>query len=139
MNNICVLRYSKIVMFWLNIIEYFFSLSYMSKHNMFKKKNIQRKIKAKRIKILLNMIAIVFLGDVGVIGCTSKVIVPIKQLRLCVSIFNFISQIVIIWDTCVLLWCFSHTTCKILCYFWYMCRYNVIWPSQGIHVLIYAH
>ena len=96
MNNICVLRYSKIVMFWLNIIEYFFSLSYMPMHNMFKKKNIQRKIKEKRIKILLNMIAIVFLGDVGVIRCTSKVIVPIKQLQLCVSIFHFISQIVII-------------------------------------------
>ena len=26
---------------------------------------------------------------------------------------------------------FSHTTCNILCYSWYMYRYNVIWPSQG--------
>ena len=41
---------------------------------------MQRKTKAKRIKILLKMVASVFLGDVGVIGCTSKVIVPIKQL-----------------------------------------------------------
>ena len=50
-------------------------------HNMFKKKNMQRKTKAKRIKkILLNMIESMFLGDVGVIGYTSKVIVPIKQL-----------------------------------------------------------
>ena len=49
-------------------------------HNMLKKKNMQRKSKAKRIKILLNMVASVFLGDVGVIGCTSKVIVSIKQL-----------------------------------------------------------
>ena len=96
MNNICVLRHSKIVMFWLNIIEYFFSLSYMPMHDMFKKKNMQRKIKAKRIKMHLNMITTVFLGNVGVIGCISKVIVPIKQLRLCVSIFNFISQIIII-------------------------------------------
>ena len=48
-------------------------------------------------------------GDVGVIGCTSKVIVLIKQLWLCVSVFDFlISQIVIIWDTYVLLLCF-HT------------------------------
>ena len=34
---------------------------------------------------------------------------------------------------------FLHTTRKILCYFWYMCKYNVIWPSQGIHVLMYPH
>ena len=55
---------------------------------------------SKKIKMLLNMIASVFLGDVGVIECTSKVIVPIKQLWLCVSVFDFlISQIIIIWDT----------------------------------------
>ena len=50
----------------------------MPMHDMLKRKNIQRKSKVKRIKILLNMVASVFLGDVGVIGCTSKVIVPIK-------------------------------------------------------------
>jgi len=33
--------------------------------------------------MLLNMVASVFLGDVGVIGCTLKVMVPIKQLWLC--------------------------------------------------------
>ena len=64
----------------LNIIGYFFSLSYMPVHDMLKKKNMQRKSKAKRIKMLLNMVASVFLGDVGVIECTLKVIVPIKQL-----------------------------------------------------------
>ena len=52
----------------------------MPMHDMLKKKNMQRKIKAKRIKMLLNMVASVFLGDVRVIGCTSIVIVPIKQL-----------------------------------------------------------
>ena len=41
---------------------------------------MQRMLKAKRIKMLLNMVASVFLGDVGVIGCISKVIVLIKQL-----------------------------------------------------------
>ena len=47
--------------------------------------------------MLLNMVASLFLGDVRVIGCTSKVIVPIKQLWLCVSGFDFLeSQIVII-------------------------------------------
>ena len=45
-----------------------------------KKKKKEKNIKAKRIKMLLNMVASVFLGDVGVVGCTSKVIVPIKQL-----------------------------------------------------------
>ena len=30
--------------------------------------------------MLLNMVVSMFLGDVGVIGCTSKVIVSIKQL-----------------------------------------------------------
>ena len=49
-------------------------------HNMLKKKNMQKKkiIKAKRIKMLLNMVVNVFLRDVGVIGCTSKAIVLIK-------------------------------------------------------------
>ena len=50
-------------------------------HDMLqKKKNIAKNIKAKRIKMLLNMVASMFLRDVGVIGCTSKVIVPTKQL-----------------------------------------------------------
>ena len=48
-------------------------------HDMFKRKtNMQRKTKAKRIKMLLNIVASVFLGDVGVIRCTLKVIVPIN-------------------------------------------------------------
>ena len=49
-------------------------------HAMLKKKNMQRKSKAKKIKMLINMIANMFLGDVQVIECTSKVIVPIKLL-----------------------------------------------------------
>ena len=63
----------------LNIIRYFFSLSYMPMHDMFKKK---KKCKEKKIKKNQNafMVASVFLGDMGVIGCTSKVIVPTKQL-----------------------------------------------------------
>ena len=48
----------------------------MPMHAMLKKKNMQR-IKAKRSNAF-NMVASVFLGAVGVIGCTSKVIVPIK-------------------------------------------------------------
>ena len=51
----------------------------MLMHDMLKKKKkkIERITKAKRIKMLLNMVASVFL-DVGVIRCTLKVIVPIK-------------------------------------------------------------
>ena len=52
----------------------------MPMYDMLKKKNMQRKSKVKRIKMLLNMVANVFLRDVGVIGCTLKVIVAIKQL-----------------------------------------------------------
>ena len=44
------------------------------------KKIYAKNIKAKKIKMLLNIIANVFLGDVTIIGCTSKVIVSIKQL-----------------------------------------------------------
>ena len=59
--------------------------------------------------MLLNMVARVFLEDVGVIERTSMVIFSIKQLWLCVSVFDFlISQIVIIWDIYALLLCF-HT------------------------------
>ena len=74
-----------------------------------KRKKYAKNIKAKRIKMLLNMVASLFLRDVGVIWYTLKAIVSIKQLWLCVSVFDFlISQIVIIWDTYALLLCF-HT------------------------------
>ena len=36
-------------------------------HDMLKKKKYAKKIKAKRIKIILNMVTSVFLGDVRVI------------------------------------------------------------------------
>ena len=98
-NDTCMLRHSKIAMLmkfvcfgiakWecqmLNIIGYFFSLSYMPLHDLLKMKNMQRKIKSKKIKILYIWLQACILGDVGVIGCTSKVIVLIKQLWLCVS------------------------------------------------------
>ena len=50
----------------------------MPMHDMLKRKKICKENKAKRIKMLLNMVARVFLGDVKVIGCISKVIVPMK-------------------------------------------------------------
>jgi len=52
----------------------------MPMHILFKKK-ICKENKSKKNQIFfVNMVANVFLGDVGVIGCTLKVIVPIKQL-----------------------------------------------------------
>ena len=52
----------------------------MPMYDMLKKKKYAKNIKEKRIKMLLNMVASMFLGDVRVIGCISKVIVSIKQL-----------------------------------------------------------
>ena len=138
MYNICVLRHNKIVMFLAYINGYFFSLSCMPMHAMLKKKNMQIKTKAKRIKMLLNMVASVFLWDVRVIGCTSNVIVSIKQLWLRVSVFVFLISQIVIYTLMHFCYVFTYNT-QTLCYFWYMCRYNVIWPSQEIHVLIYAH
>ena len=88
------------------------SLPYMPMHAVLKRRKNCKKIKINKSKKKQNaskMVASVFLGDMGVIGCTSKVIVPIKQLWLCVSVFAFLmSQIFIIWDTYALLLCF-HT------------------------------
>ena len=58
-----------------------FSLSNKPMHDILKRKICKEKIKSKKIKKnALKMIASMYLGDVGVIGCTLKVIVPIKQL-----------------------------------------------------------
>ena len=40
----------------------------------------KKKNKSKKKQNVSKIVASLFLGDVGVIGCTSKVIVPIKQL-----------------------------------------------------------
>ena len=58
MNDICVFRHNKIGMS--NIIGYFFSLSNKPMYDMFKRKNMQRKIKSKKIKNALKMIASVY-------------------------------------------------------------------------------
>ena len=51
----------------------------MPMHDISKEK-YAKNVKVKRIKMLLNMVASVFLGDVRVIGYNLKVIIPIKQL-----------------------------------------------------------
>ena len=84
-------RIAKMECQMLNIIEYFYSISYMPMYDLLKKKNI-----SKMIKMLYIWLQVCILGDVRVIGRTSKVIILIKQLWLCVSYSDFlISQIVI--------------------------------------------
>ena len=109
MYNICVFWHSKIMMFKLNIIGYFLLSLICPCMICLKEKKICKENQSKKNKNALNMVASVFLGDIRVIGCTSKVIVSIKQLWLCVSYIDFlISKIVITWNTYVLLWYF-HT------------------------------
>ena len=76
------------------------------------KEKYAKKNKSKKIEMLYIWLQACFLGDVRVIGCTSKVIVPIKQLRLCVSYSDFlISQIIIICrHLCNLAIFFTHNT-----------------------------
>ena len=67
-------------------------------------------MKRKKNQNAFNMVASVFLGDVGVIWCTSKVMVPIKQLWLCVGVIDLLmSLLFIIWITYTFLQSF-HTT-----------------------------
>ena len=56
MTSVCF-SIAKVQCQMLNIIAYFFSLSYMSMHDLLKKKNMQRKIKSKKNQNALNMIA----------------------------------------------------------------------------------
>ena len=58
MYDICVLRHSKIEMS--NIIGYFFSLSNKPMYDILKRKICKEKSKAKRSKMLLNMIVSVY-------------------------------------------------------------------------------
>ena len=77
------------------------------KKNIYAKKN-----KSKNIKMLHIWLQVCILGDVEVIGCTLKVIVPIKQLWLCVSKSDFLkSQIIITCiHLCNLAMFFTHNT-----------------------------
>ena len=52
------------------------SLFYMPMHAMLKRK-IYNENKSKKNHNAFNMVVSMFLGDVEVIGCTSKVIIPI--------------------------------------------------------------
>ena len=66
----------------LNIIDYFFSISYMPMNDLLKNK-ICKENKSKKNQNALIWLQAYILGDVRVIGCISKVIVPINQLWFC--------------------------------------------------------
>ena len=63
------------------------------------------------------------LGDVGVIGCISKVIVPIKQLWLCVSYSDFLTSQII-------------RTCRHLCNLAIFFTHNT---QYSLQLLIHVH
>ena len=98
-----------IAKFWcFSLHNWVFLLSLICPCIICSKRKYAKNTKEKWIKMILKVVASVFLGDVGVIRCTSKVIVPIKQLWLCMSVFDSLkSQIFIIWDTYALLLCFD--------------------------------
>ena len=128
------------LMFKLNIIGYCFSLSYMPMHDMLKRKKICKeelkkknqnsfKYGSKCVSRRCGSYRMFFEGD-----SPHQVVMIVWELNW----FSHISNCHNMRHLCNLVMFFSHTTRKIICYFWYMYRYNVIWPSQGIHVLLYA-
>ena len=138
MYNICVLRHNKIVMFLAYIIGYFFSL--ICPCIICSKRKYEKKNKSKK-----NQNA--FKYDCKYVSRTCRsyrMYLEGESLHQAVMIvceciwFSHISNHHNMRHLCTLA-IFSHTTRKILCYFWYMYRYNVIWPSKGILMLIYAY
>ena len=139
MNNICVLRHSKIVMFWLIIIEYFFSVlythaRYVQKENKYAKKNKSKKnqnafkYSCKRVSRRCGSYKMYLEGDS-----------PHQLVMIVCECFDFLlSQIVIIWDTYALLLCF-HTqhvnSLLLLIHVQVQCDFAI----TGINVFIYAH
>ena len=124
----------------LNNIGYFISLSYMPMHGLLKR------IYAKKYKSKKNQNALYMIASGSSRRCRSyrmylecdsphQAVMIVCELKWFFHILNRHKYV----DIYVILQCFSHTTCNILCYSWYMCRYNVVRPSQGIHVSMYAH
>ena len=137
MTSVCF-GIAKLWCFWLNIIGYFFSLFYA--HAWYtQKKNIQRnqnqknqndfKYGCKRVSRRCESYRMYLEGD----SFHQAVMIVYECIW-----FSHIPNCYNMRHLCTLAMFFTHNM-QILCYFWHMCRYNVIWPSQGIHVLIYAH
>ena len=78
--------------------------------------------KNKKIKMFLNMIASVYSRKCGSYKMYLKGDSP-HQTIMIVCELKWYSHV-----SYAILRCFSHSTRNILCYSWYMCKYNVIWP-----------
>ena len=123
----------KLWCFSLNIIGYFFSLLYAHAWYARKKKNMQRKIKSKisqnafkygckRVSRRCGSYRMYLKGD-----SSYQVVMIVCEWNW----FSYISNLHNMRHLCTLAMFYTQHA-KIICYFWYMCRYNVIWPSQGI-------
>ena len=115
-----------------NIIGYFFSISYMSMYDLLKRK-ICKENKSKENQNVLNMIASVSSRKCGSYRMYLEGHNPHQMVMIVCELkwFSHISNchnMYTLMQSCNI---FLHTTRNILCYSWYMCRYNVIWPSQG--------
>ena len=110
----------------LTIIGYFlFSLLYA--HAWYaQKEKYAKTIQSKKIKMLLNMIVSVYSKRYGSYRMYLEGNSPHYTVMI-VCELKWFSHVYIY----TILRCSSHTTHNILCYSWYMCRYNVIWLSQG--------
>ena len=108
-------------------------LSNMPMHDMFKRKICKEKIKGKKIKNTLKMIASMYSRRCGSYRIYLKgdsphqVVIIVCELKWFSHISNHHNMYTLMQSCDV----FSHTICNILCYSWYMYRYNVIWPSRG--------
>ena len=122
----------------LNIIRYFFSLFNMPIHDMLKKKIYAKKNKSKKYQNAFEYGCKCVSRKCGSYRIYLKGDSP-HQAVLIVCELNWFSHILNHHNLrylCTLVM-FSHTTCKLFATFdTYMCRYNVIWLSQGIHVLM---
>ena len=112
-----MLKHSKIGMS--NIIGYFFSLSNMLMHDILKRKICKEKSKAKRSKMLLNMIASVYSRRCGSYrmylegDSPHQVVMIMCELKRFSHISNHHNMYTLMQSYDI----FSHTTCNILCYY----------------------
>ena len=113
----------------LNIIGYFFSISYMSMHDLLKKKICKEKKKrSKCFKYDCKLYSrrcgsyrMYLEGD-----SPHQTVMIVCELKWFSHISNRYNMYTLMQSCNVF-----HTTHNIFCYFWYMCKYNVIWRSQG--------
>ena len=133
-----MLRHSKIGIS--NIIGYFFSLSNMSMHDMLKRKICIRKIKSKKIKSTLKMIAIMYSRRCESYRMYLKGDSPHQAVMIVCELkwFSISNRhnLYTHMQSCDIF----HTQHAIFfCYSWYMCKYNVICHHKVLYMLMYAH